>query len=149
MTEAINNYCKALRLAGVMKNYPACASDCAKKSMSYSEFLLKILESENTERTERSKKTILRFAGFPVIKTLEMFDFASSNVNKTQISELSSLKFIERAENVILVGPLRSRQDPYRAVLGLSCRAEKDKDEICFITFYATAVRDSQRAEQA
>ena len=34
-----------------------------------------------------------------------MFDFASSNVNKTQISELSSLKFIERAENVILVGP--------------------------------------------
>ena len=48
MTEYINNYCKALRLAGVIKNYPAIADDCAKKSLSYSEFLLKILESENT-----------------------------------------------------------------------------------------------------
>ena len=105
MTEYINNYCKSLRLTGIMKNYPAIADDCSKKSLSYSEFLLKLLESENTERTERSKKTILRFAGFPVIKTLEMFDFASSNINKTQISELSSLKFIERAENVILIGP--------------------------------------------
>jgi DNA replication protein DnaC len=82
MMEAISIYCKSLRLTGIMKNYPALADDCSKKSLSYSEFLLKLLESENAERMERSKKTILRFAGFPVIKTLEMFDFASSNVNK-------------------------------------------------------------------
>ncbi len=67
MTEAINNYCKALRLTGVMKNYPALADDCAKKSLSYSEFLLKILESENAERTERSKNvnTELKFPKTP------------------------------------------------------------------------------------
>lgn len=103
--EKIAEYCKTLRLAGIIKNYAAIADAVSKNQESYSEFLLKLLEAEASERTERSKKTVLRFAGFPVIKTLEMFDFASSGINKAQITELSSLKFIERAENVILVGP--------------------------------------------
>ena len=47
-----------------------------------------------------------RMAGFPVIKTLEDFnyDFAKG-IKKNQIEELAGLGFVERTENVVLVGP--------------------------------------------
>ena len=44
-------------------------------------------------------------AGFPKVKTLEMFDFKSSSVDKNMINELSTLRFIDNAENILLIGP--------------------------------------------
>lgn len=42
----------------------------------------------------------------PSIKTLEQYDFAfASGAPRAQIQELASLAFIERAENVVLLGP--------------------------------------------
>lgn len=47
-----------------------------------------------------------RLAGFPAIKTLEQFyyDFAKG-VKRSQIEDLAGLGFIERNENVVLIGP--------------------------------------------
>ena len=45
---------------------------------------------------------MLRFATLPAIKTLEDYDFAfATGAPKAQITELSSLAFIERAENIV------------------------------------------------
>jgi DNA replication protein DnaC len=47
-----------------------------------------------------------RVAGFPVIKTLDGFDFGfATGAPRQQIYELASLAFIERAENVVFLGP--------------------------------------------
>ena len=47
-----------------------------------------------------------RVAGFPAIKTLDQFDFTFAvGAPKQQIQHLAGLSFIERAENVILLGP--------------------------------------------
>jgi len=55
---------------------------------------------------ERRRQTILRLSGLPVIKTLEQFDYAyASGVPRSQIQELAGLAFIERQENVVLLGP--------------------------------------------
>jgi hypothetical protein len=49
---------------------------------------------------------LTRLAGFPAIKTLEDFDYGfASGLKRSQIEELASLAFVERAENVVLVGP--------------------------------------------
>ena len=45
-------------------------------------------------------------AGFPAIKTLEAYDFAfATSAPKSQIQVLASLGLVERAENVVLLGP--------------------------------------------
>ena len=50
-----------------------------------------------------------RVAGLPAIKTLDQFDFAFAvGAPKQQIQHLTGLSFIERAENVILLGPSES-----------------------------------------
>ena len=47
-----------------------------------------------------------RVAGFPAIKTLDGFDFGfATGVPRPQVHELAGLAFIERAENVVFLGP--------------------------------------------
>ena len=49
---------------------------------------------------------LTRVAGFPTIKTLDDFDFGfATGAPKAQIQELASLSFVERCENVVLLGP--------------------------------------------
>ena len=45
-------------------------------------------------------------AGFPAIKTLDQYDLGfATGAPRKQIMELASLAFVERAENVVLLGP--------------------------------------------
>jgi DNA replication protein DnaC len=47
-----------------------------------------------------------RIAGFPAIKTLDQYHFAfATGAPRKQIMELASLAFVERAENVVFLGP--------------------------------------------
>ena len=56
--------------------------------------------------TERTRQTLQKLATLPAVKTLEQFDFTfATGVSKPQVMELASLAFIERAENVVLLGP--------------------------------------------
>ena len=43
-------------------------------------------------------------AGFPAVKTLDGFDFATG-APRGQIQELARLAFVERAENVVFLCP--------------------------------------------
>ena len=42
-------------------------------------------------------------SGFPIKKTLDNFDFPS--IDKRQIDELTTMRFLENAENVVFLGP--------------------------------------------
>jgi DNA replication protein DnaC len=49
---------------------------------------------------------LTRTAGFPAVKTLEGYDFAfATGAPRRQLQELAALGFVERAENVVLLGP--------------------------------------------
>ncbi len=49
---------------------------------------------------------LTRLAGFPAIKTLEDFDYEfAQGIKRSQIEELAGLAFVERTENVVLIGP--------------------------------------------
>ena len=104
--ERITELCEALKLYFVGQSYGAAAQKAAKDEMAYSDFLEALLREEMAGRTVRKQTMMTRLAGFPAIKTLEQFnyDFAKG-VKRSQIEELAGLGFIERNENVVLVGP--------------------------------------------
>lgn len=104
--ERITELCEALKLSFVGQSYGAAAQQAAKAEMAYSDFLEALLREEMAGRTVRKQTMMTRLAGFPAIKTLEQFnyDFAKG-VKRSQIEELAGLGFIERNENVVLVGP--------------------------------------------
>ena len=68
-------------------------------------YLLQLLELELLDREKRSAERRLKAARFPTIKTLESFDFAARpSVNKVLIAELARCEYIDKRENVIMVG---------------------------------------------
>nr|WP_274518015.1 IS21-like element helper ATPase IstB [Paraburkholderia phenoliruptrix] len=78
----------------------------AKRELGYLDFLEQALKDEAMARAERMRRMLTRLAGFPAIKTLDEFDFEFAlGVPKALVLELGSLAFVERAENVVLLGP--------------------------------------------
>ena len=104
--ERINQLCEALSLPFVAQGYGSASQKAASQELAYSDFLERLLREEMAGRTARKQSMMTRMAGFPAIKTLDQFnyDFAKG-VKRSQIEELAGLGFIERRENVVLVGP--------------------------------------------
>jgi len=105
--ERITTLAQELRLHALPDLYGAVAQNAAKrKDASYADFLEEVLKGERDARRVRAREMLTRIAGFPAIKTLEAFDFTfATGAPRQQIQELAGLGFIERAENVVLLGP--------------------------------------------
>lgn len=104
--ERIEALCEELKLVAVSEAYPDLAQKTAEAEGSHVDFLEEVLKRERLQRTDRSKLTLAKLAGFPSIKTLEEFDFEfAGGVPKQTIQNLAGLSFVERGENVVLVGP--------------------------------------------
>ena len=104
MINNINQNCEILKLSGVLQCYQSIADECGKINASYSEYLDQVLNYELTQRDLRAKDMVLKMAGLPVIKTLDTFDYTSSNINKMLVQELANLQFIQDKENIIFIG---------------------------------------------
>ena len=69
-------------------------------------FLDRLLRVEAENRKIRNYQMRMKLARLPTIKTLEDFDYAfQPSINPKQIKELGTLAFVERAENILLLGP--------------------------------------------
>ncbi|ABV19510.1 transposition helper protein, IS21 family [Escherichia coli O139:H28 str. E24377A] len=78
----------------------------AKKELNYREFLCMALQQEWNGRHQRGMESRLKQARFPWVKTLEQFDFGfQPGIDRKVVRELAGLAFVERSENVILLGP--------------------------------------------
>ena len=105
--ERITVLAQDLRLTALPDLYGGIAQNAAnKKDVSYADFLEDVLKAERDARRVRSREILTRTAGFPALKTLEAYDFTfATGAPHSQIQELASLGFVERAENIVLLGP--------------------------------------------
>lgn len=104
--QRIAELCQELRLSAVPILYPGVAQAAAAKDASFADFLEETLRGERDARSARAREMFARVAGFPAVKTLDGFDFGfATGVPRPQIHELAGLAFIERAENVVFLGP--------------------------------------------
>jgi DNA replication protein DnaC len=70
---------------------------------------------------------VLKMAGFPALKSLDQFDYSSSSINKAQIIELATLRFIENHENVLLLGPSGTGKTHLAISLGYLATQQRHK----------------------
>lgn len=103
----IQEHCKELKLAAVMREYPALCRQARDGGWAYEELLREVLEAEVTNRRQSSARRLLREARFPDVKTLDQVEWAAlKGVSRPKLLELASGEFIGRAEDVILAGPM-------------------------------------------
>src|SRR3954469_1890595 len=104
--ERVAELCAELRLGAVPDLYGVLAQGAAVTDASYAEFLEEVLRAERDARRARAREMFARLAGFPAVKTLDGYDFGfATGAPRQQIQELASLAFVERAQNVVFLGP--------------------------------------------
>jgi DNA replication protein DnaC len=102
----LEHYLKTLRLPMFLKEHAALARECGKKNSGYEEYLLGLADLEMQERVKNATARRLREADFPAEKELSGFDFAAApRVSKKRVLDLAKSEFVEKRENVVLVGP--------------------------------------------
>ena len=73
--ERIVSLCEHLNLPATATNYSNLAQEAATNSIGYSDFLEQTLSLEWQEKQARSRSLLTKLAGFPMIKTVDNFDF--------------------------------------------------------------------------
>jgi DNA replication protein DnaC len=104
-TLLLEHHLKVLKLPTFLRDFASVAAVCAQERCDYPAFLLRLAERELIERERRAAERRIRDARFPVIKTIESFDFAAQpSINQPLVRELLVGEYISRKENVLLVG---------------------------------------------
>lgn len=104
-TVLLQHHLKALKLPTVQRECETVASRCAAENVDHLAFLLQLCELELIDRERRASERRLKAAKFPTYKTLDTFDFkAQPSLNKVLINELMLGEYIDKRENILLVG---------------------------------------------
>lgn len=101
----ISLYAKELKLPSFASRYAQVLREAEQGGLGYEEFLVRLMKGELQNRRENQRKQRIRQAKFPTMKTLDTFDLNNlPNVDPAQIFNLAEGNFIDRQENVVLIG---------------------------------------------
>jgi len=113
-------YLKRLRLPAIGRHYQELARQAAQGNLPYEAFLLALVEMEAQQREENAHQKRLRLARFPVIKSLDQFDFtAVPSLNKALVLNLAQGGYLDKQENLILMGNSGTGKTHLSTALGL------------------------------
>jgi DNA replication protein DnaC len=115
---------KALNLSHMSANLLSMVRQARENGTSHEEFLLALTEVELQLRAENRLKRKLREAKFPLLKTLEQFDYSSAEaLDKRLMRELELGEYLRSHRNVIFLGKSGTGKTHLATGLGVAaCR---------------------------
>jgi DNA replication protein DnaC len=104
-TLLLDHHLKALKLPTFQRDYASVGAVCSQERADYPTYLLRLAERELIDRERRASERRLKEAAFPVLKTIDTFDFhAQPSLNEMLVRELLRGEYIQKKENILLVG---------------------------------------------
>lgn len=131
--QQIEELSKELHLPVFRRDFEEQASEAAKKSLSYEQFLLKLMEQEYVTRIENRRKAQVRQAGFGQYKYLHEInreDLPSDAASK--LTQLERLEFIKTGQNIIMSGNPGTGKT--HLAIGLGIKACQEGFKVLFTT---------------
>jgi len=103
----INHLLKQLKLSHIMDYLPQRNRESIEGKLAYPEFLSLLLQDEILGRENKKLQARMKRANLHSNKTLEKynFNFNNSKMNRAQIQELATCRFIDEKAPVLIVGP--------------------------------------------
>jgi DNA replication protein DnaC len=148
-TVLLKHHLKALKLPTMTAECEKIAARCAQENIDHLGFLLQLCELELLERERRAAARRLKAARFPTVKTLDSFDFtAVPSVNKLMILELITCDYINRRENVILVGASGSGKTHLATALAVEACGRGKRVRFFRVTELATLLLEAREERQ-
>ncbi len=144
-TLLLNHYLKQLRLPTMLREYQTTAQTCAKDNKDHIGFLLQLVERETFEREQRAAERRIKSARFPVIKTLDTFDFkAQPGINKTLVRDLMRGDYLEQHENILFLGNPGTGKTHLATALGHAACAQGKRVQFMTVTSLITQLLEAR-----
>ena len=106
MMDRIRENLSALKMRNTLITLDNYLERAVKDNINIVEVLDHILAEEADSKRKRAYETQLMTSGFPLKKGLNVFDFSfQPSIDKKQIDELATMRFLENGENVVFLGP--------------------------------------------
>jgi len=95
-----------LKLPFIRDNFESLAKEAAQKKWSHVQYLARLIEGEADFRHDRAIQRRIRLARFPVLKTLDQFQWTwpKDIINRLQVQNLFRMQFVKDKANVIFLG---------------------------------------------
>ena len=125
ITDELIPVLKKLRLSGVLKTLDLRMKEAEGGEISHNDFLFRICCDEVQRREVKQLDQRLRKASFESTKRLEDFEWSfNPKVPKQRIVELATCHFVEKQENLLLIGPAGVGKSHLAQAIGeRACRA--------------------------
>ena len=142
--QQLRSHLAELRLTAAAEALPAQLDHARDASLSHTAFLERLLAVEVTATTARRQASLARFACLPAPWQISDFDFdAQPTADRKLIHELATLRFLDDATNVLLIGPPGVGKTMLAVGLGHAAVAAGDR------TYYTTAADLVARCHKA
>ena len=109
---------KRLKLAAIRRAAPEILLTAQTQRWKPEETLRVLVDLEITARDESNCRNRMTAARFPVVKTLDEFNVDESSIPRASHDYLITLDWINRADNLCLVGPAGTGKTHYLIALG-------------------------------
>ena len=104
--EQIRTMLADLKMPGALEAVDRVLSDADGGAVTTAEAIENLLGAQITLRNNRRLQAAMRSSRLPAVKTIDEFDFSfQPSIKREQIENLHELGFVERKENVVLLGP--------------------------------------------
>ena len=99
------NYLLYLKLSYFQEHHQSLAKEAVEKNWTQLDFLSRLVEGEALRRKDRATQRRIQAARFPVVKTLEQFNWTwPKKINRLHVQNLFRLSFLKDKANVIFMG---------------------------------------------
>lgn len=124
-TLLLEHYLKKVKLPTMLREYASLAIVCRDDRCDYPTYLLRLTERELLDRERRAAERRIKDARFPVVKTLDTFDFqAQPSINESLIRELLAGEYIDKRENILCIGNSGTGKSHLASALGFAACAQ-------------------------
>lgn len=148
-TVLLEHHLKQLKLPTMLREYAPVAAACTQDRCDYPAYLLRLAERELIDRDQRAAERRIKAARFPVIKTLDTFDFkAQPSINQPLIRELTTGQYIDRHENVLLVGNSGTGKTHLASALAFSACTQGRRVRFFTVTALVTQLTEAREERQ-
>lgn len=148
-TVLLDHYLKQLKLPTMLREYSSVAQACAKENQDHIAFLLRLAERETLDREQRAAERRIKAAKFPVLKTLDTFDFkAQPGINRTLLLELMRGEYLDKHENILFVGNPGTGKTHLATALGHAACAQGKRVRFVSVTGLVTQLLEAREDRQ-
>ena len=106
MYERIKENLDSLKMRNTLEILDNYLEQAIKDDLNIVDVLDHLFEEEAKNRRKRAIENQIQMSGFPIKKGLDDFDFSfQPSIDKRQIDELATMRFVENAENIVFLGP--------------------------------------------